>query len=131
MSVCVGVHSLLFRLGDVEMIIVQRLVHGKECLGFTCVGHASESRDRTIICAGVSTLVWNTINSINAFTDDTFTIDTSKGSGLIDVRFCHRITDKTKLLLDAMFLGFDSIRDQYGDQHIHILDTEMGDNNEE
>ena len=47
--------------------------HDGEYLGFDCLGHAGYADEgEDIVCAGISALVINTINSIGLFTPKTF-----------------------------------------------------------
>ncbi|MGN0295168.1 MAG: ribosomal-processing cysteine protease Prp [Lachnospiraceae bacterium] len=88
--------------------------------GFRISGHAGFDRyGRDIICAAVSALSINTINSIEKFTDDRFTAEQSDGN----LKF-KLVTDKapeTQLLLKSFILGLESIRDTYGDRYIRII----------
>ena len=74
-----------------------------------------------IICAGVSALVINTINSIETFTEDSYHIDTEETSGLIDFRLDQKAGHDTQLLMKSMVLGLQGIQNDYGNEYI-ILD---------
>ena len=92
----------------------------EDILGFRISGHAGYDRyGRDIICAAVSALSINTINSIEKFTTDRFAVEQSDG----DLKF-KLVTDKapeTQLLLKSFILGLESIRDTYGDRYIRII----------
>ena len=74
-----------------------------------CVGHAGFARaGEDIVCAGVSTLVINTLNAIDKLTEET---------GLIDAVFQRPVGHDGKLLLDTMVLGLQDIQKQYGTKY--------------
>lgn len=82
---------------------------------FSCVGHAKYAdAGEDIVCAGVSALVLNTVNAIDAFTDEAFEADTDQASGLIDIRFRQPVGHDAKLLIDTMALGLQDIQKNYG-----------------
>jgi uncharacterized protein YsxB (DUF464 family) len=84
--------------------------------GFSCLGHAEYAdRGEDIICAGVSALVINTINSIEALTDDFFEVDSNEEQGLIECRFVSEISSETVLLMNSLVLGLERTLDDYKD----------------
>ena len=81
-----------------------------EYLGFTVIGHSGYAEaGADIICASISMLVINTINSIEVFTEDKVNLISNEEEGLIDYRLKDSYTDKTQLLLSSMVLGLSSI----------------------
>ncbi|GHU40425.1 cysteine protease [Clostridia bacterium] len=89
--------------------------------GFDCIGHAGYAKSgEDVICAGVSALVINTVNSIGQFTADTFDCQDDEKTGKISLRFQKEVSDQTKLLLKAMLLGLTGIRDFYGESFIRL-----------
>ena len=59
----------------------------KETVGFTTIGHAGYAQEgEDIVCAALSILIINTINSIDAFTDAETSLVTNDEEGLIDFR---------------------------------------------
>ena len=94
----------------------------KEITGFFCIGHSGYAESGSdIICAGVSSLVINTINSIDALTSNTFLMDSEEERGMIDFRLQEEATHDTVLLLDSMILGLQGIQNDYGNEYF-ILD---------
>ena len=90
--------------------------------GFFCSGHAGyDSYGKDIVCASISVLVINTINSIEAFTSCPFTCEADEETGDIEVHFPEGINQEAALLIDAMILGLKGIQDDYGNEYI-ILD---------
>jgi uncharacterized protein YsxB (DUF464 family) len=86
---------------------------------FRCTGHAGYAEAGSdIICAGVSALVINTINSIEELTDAHYKIDTDEESGLIDFTLQDEAGHDASLLLSSMILGLQGIQTDYGDEYI-------------
>ena len=93
---------------------------------FTCNGHAGYAKtSEDIVCAGISTLVINTINSIEALTKTVPIVETDEKSGYIHCSFEEDITDEAALLLDSMILGLSQIKEQYGTKYIDIKIKEV------
>ena len=83
--------------------------------GFTVKGHAGFAESGSdIVCAAVSMLVINTINSIEKFTTDKFSVKDDDKKGLIEFEFTSdKISPDSKLLLDTMCLGLSSAQESY------------------
>lgn len=91
-----------------------------------CIGHAGyASSGEDIVCAGVSALVLNTVNAIEAFTQEQFEAKTDRDSGLIDITFRSPTGHDGKLLLDAMVLGLQDIQDKYGKEYSFLTLKEV------
>ena len=94
--------------------------------GFNCIGHASYAdAGADIICAAVSVLVFNTLNAIESYTDDTMNVVTNDEAGLVDVVFESPVSDRAKLLLDTMILGLTGIEKQYGKKFLRLKFEEV------
>ena len=86
--------------------------------GFNCIGHAGYAdAGSDIICAAVSVLVFNTLNTMNVVTNDE--------AGLVDVVFESPVSDRAKLLLDTMILGLTGIEKQYGKKFLRLKFEEV------
>ena len=79
--------------------------------GFTVRNHGS-----SYVCGAVSMLVLNTVNSIEALTNQPFNCFYNEGGGYIRFALKGRRTSKAGLLLDAMLLGLKSAQQQYPDE---------------
>ena len=83
-----------------------------EYTGFDMSGHAEYADPgKDIVCAAVSALVINAVNSIEHFTDDESSCVSDEESGRISFRFSHIPTHDASLLLDSMILGLEEIED--------------------
>ena len=91
-----------------------------------CSGHAGyDDYGRDIVCAAVSVLVINTINSIDTFTDDAYSVDSDEESGMIDFRLKGSVSKETNLLIDALVLGLNEIQKQYGKEYFDFTNEEV------
>ncbi len=94
-----------------------------ELCGFRMKGHAEFAKaGEDIVCAGVSALVINTINSIEAFTQDSFSDDVQEAEK--DVVFFAissvPVSHEARLLLESLKLGLSGIEKDYGKKFIQI-----------
>lgn len=92
--------------------------------GFLSKGHAGYAEDGyDIICAAVSALTVNAINSIERFTKDKF--DIRQDDGLIEFRLKGCASKETTLLLNSMILGLQDIQDNYSNKYIRFYFKEV------
>ena len=90
--------------------------------GFCCEGHAGfAKRGQDIVCAAVSTLVFNTMNSIEQFTSDTYSYKEDEKSGRIEFKIISEVSDRSELLLASFALGVQTIAEQYGNKYVRIV----------
>ena len=79
--------------------------HDGEYLGFDCLGHAGYADEgEDIVCAGISALVINTINSIGLFTDEPCETDADEDDGEIRLRFTSPAGHDAGLLMQSLVL---------------------------
>ena len=95
-------------------VIINRNRRG-QIYGFIATNHG-----KCIVCAAVSALVLNTINSIELFTEETISVKKKRRAGYIKLRLPDIETGKDNrdvdLLLSSMLLGLENIRSQYPSQ---------------
>ncbi len=102
----------------IRITIYQSAEHGYR--GFLCKGHAGYADSgEDIVCAAVSVLVINTVNSIERFGGQPFTCETEQEDGVIDFRLKDNPTAETKLLLDSMVLGLTEVEKDHK-QHLKL-----------
>ena len=95
-------------------------------VAFTCNGHAGYAKaSEDIVCAAISMLVINTINSIETLTKMVPIVETDEKSGYIHCSFEDDVTDDAALLLEAMLLGLSQIKEQYGTKYIDVKIKEV------
>ncbi len=89
--------------------------------GFRTEGHAEYARHgKDIVCAAVSMLVTNTINSIEAFTSDVFDYKEEPKKGYMEFKIISEATPETKLLFKSLLLGLQMIQEEYGEKYLCI-----------
>jgi hypothetical protein len=100
------------------MIHAQALKEHGHYRRFTIDGHAGYAEEgEDIVCAAVSALVINTINSIEEFTEDAFTCDCKEGQ-ICGWEFTSDVSASTDLLMDALMLGLSTIQHSYGEEYL-------------
>ncbi len=94
-------------------------------IGFSSKGHAGYAEEGyDIICAAVSVLTTNTINSIEKFTEDAFKGEAK--DGLIRWKFTELpISKEAALLMDSLVLGLEDIQESYGKKYIKIVEKSL------
>ena len=107
------------------MIIVEIRKSGDEYAGFSSKGHAGYAKEGDdIICAAVSVLTANTINSIEKFTDDAFKAEAA--DGIVRWKFTELpLSKEAKLLMDSLVLGLEDIQETYGKKYIKIVEKSL------
>lgn len=92
-----------------------------ECKGHT--GYANSGED--IVCAAVSVLVINTVNSLESLTDAKMQVDTDEDSGMITFRFTEDLKEGGRLLVDSLVLGLTNVAGQYGKRYVKLKFREV------
>ena len=106
-------------------VIIKKTVDG-EYKGFTCMGHSGFARrGKDIVCASVSALVINAINSMEELTGEDMDITTNEDTGFIDCRFKNPLSDRGELLLNSMILGLSQVAEQYGGKYLILKFEEV------
>ena len=108
------------------MITITVFKHQDQYRGFRSSGHAGYAEEGSdIICAAVSALTVNAINSIDELTDDAF----RRPNRTKDYLELHDLKGhaprSTSLLLDSLVLGLESIQESYGKKYIKIATKEV------
>lgn len=87
--------------------------------GITVAGHAGYAdTGNDIVCAAVSVLAQNLIQSIEAFTQDRISYQVREGH--IGIRY-KNLSEQGKLLVDSFFIGICAVANTYGENYVHIL----------
>lgn len=105
------------------MIRVQVVKEQGRYRSFAIDGHAGYAEaGEDIVCAAVSALVINAINSIEEFTEDAFTCDCQDGT-IRSWEFTSDVSGETELLMDSLMLGLSSVQKSYGEKYLGIEKT--------
>lgn len=107
----------------INVNIYQRDLHVYRIMLDGHAGYAEHGED--IVCAAVSMLVINTINSIELFTSEPVKerkVDNQRG--LLDVEFPKRkqgeFDPEAELLIKSMINGLETVKEMYGEKYIQI-----------
>ena len=93
----------------------------KQIRAFQVSGHAGYAESgQDIVCSAVSALTITTINSLDAFTNQTFEIDQDEEDGVITVNFLEDLNHDAELLMNSLILGLKSIENEYNNEYIHV-----------
>lgn len=90
------------------------------------MGHAGFARSgNDIVCAAISVLVINTLNSIEELAKEEIIAQSDEKKGYIECHFPDEINDKTKLLMDSMVMGLKEIKRNYGKKYFELIIKEV------
>ena len=106
-------------------VIIKKTVEGNY-KGFTCMGHSGFARrGKDIVCASISVLVINAINSMEELVGEDMDVTTNEETGFINCQFQESLSEKGKLLMDSMILGLSQIAKQYGGKYLILKFEEV------
>jgi uncharacterized protein YsxB (DUF464 family) len=92
--------------------------------GYEVSGHAGyREAGEDIYCAAVSILTFNTANAIEALTEDT--VESSDANGRLICQFPNGLSEKGKVLVDAMVLGLEQIEETSGKKYLKVKIQEV------
>ena len=78
-----------------------------------------------IVCAAVSILAINTLNSIEVFCGDDVEVIDDAQKGYLRLIFKSKLSGKANLLIKSLMLGLDGISHEYGKKFITIIRQEV------
>ena len=91
---------------------------------FISKGHAGYAEaGQDIVCAAVSALIINTVNSLEKFTDDNF--DVHEKDGFISIHFRNNLSERAMLLMDSLLLGLTEIAGSYNNRYLTVKVKEV------
>ena len=83
--------------------------------GFEVRGHSGfRAKGSDVVCAAISALTINTVNSIEAFTDDKPRVSVEDDDAVISCIFDEKPSDEARLLLRSFSLGVGDIVRSHG-----------------
>lgn len=87
-------------------------------------GHAGfAEKGRDIICAAVSALMVNAVNSIDSFTEDVIHVISEEG--YLSLEFIVGPSKDSKLLINSLMLGLSQIQDSYDKAYLKVIAKEV------
>ena len=97
----------------------------QKILGFDMQGHAGYAESGCVfVCAAVSVLAQNTVNSIEQFTEDRFTVDVDEEMVWLVFKIEPVYSKETALLLNSLILGLQGIEEEYM-EYIDVIFEEV------
>lgn len=97
----------------------------QNCTGFEIKGHAGFAKaGKDIICAAVSALVINAVNSVEEFTADKFTFSSDEETGYMNFQMTDTISSESKILLNSLVFGLEGI-EKDNKKYIHMVFKEV------
>ena len=98
-----------------------------EYQGFVCNGHAGYADyGEDIVCASISVLVINTINSLEQITGEKMNVEADEESGVIRCYLMNQpLKETSKALMDSLVLGLTQIEKQYGKNYCKLTFEEV------
>ena len=111
------------------MISVTILKNGEEYRGFISEGHAGYAEEGyDIICAAVSVLTINAVNSLEELTEDEFQAEQSPDGGYLKLTFTGSVSKEAELLMKSLELGLRSMEESYGNEFLSVKIRDHEDN---
>ncbi len=90
------------------------------------MGHAGQGEyGQDMVCASISVLVINTVNSLEQFTKDKFKVKSDEDSGLIELHFGGPVSKEGTILMKSLVLGLEGIEEAYGSRYIKVSFKEV------
>ena len=92
--------------------------------GFEVSGHSGYGQEgNDVVCAAISALVINTVNSIEKFTGTKFSVEEDEEAGRIAVKILSKPDEGCELLIKSMLLGLEDVSKSHG--HLMIKYKEV------
>ena len=92
----------------------------------TCNGHSGFAKaGNDIVCAAVSILVINTLNSLEELAGESFETFADEESGFINCDFTNPLQEKSIFLLDSLVYGLQNIEKEYGSKYLQVKFKEV------
>ncbi len=106
--------------------VIFRKTRQGEYRSLRCSGHAGYAEyGSDIVCAALSILVINTLNSLEELCGLSIEPETDEKSGLIACGFPEDMDERAVLLLDSLALGCVTIEKQYGRKYCKVKFEEV------
>ena len=95
-------------------------------VGIHSLGHADYGDGTVdIVCAAVSALELNFANSVEELTNAKFEVHLGEEDGSFDFKLLGERNAKAELLLQSLLLGYQTVREAYGNPYLMIKDQEV------
>ncbi len=85
-----------------------------EYMGFECIGHSGYAKSgKDIVCASISALTINFVNSVDEFTSSKCDVDADEKSGYMKVTVNDSQNADVQLLFKSLRLGLNGVQESY------------------
>ena len=93
---------------------------------FSCLGHTGYAEaGEDIVCAGVTAIVFNTINCLTDLLGEQISCELDEEDGEVICNFPADTSDRANFLMDCMIHGLKWIQQQYGKEYLTYEITEL------
>lgn len=104
------------------MIQVNVKKRNESITGFHIEGHSGYAEHGSdIVCAAISALAVNCVNSVEELTQDRFSVESDERRGMIDFQLEGEPSGESQLLLHSLLLGVRGISEKYGSRYIALI----------
>ncbi len=111
------------------MIKVTVLTDSGQNRGLEMKGHAGRAShpldDQDLVCAAASALAINMVNSVEHFTDDTFSAEIGEEDGYFHFFLDKPFSPESELLLNSLIFGLEDLADTYREPYLTIRYQEV------
>lgn len=108
----------------IKVIVAVKKNGGYKSIEFS--GHALfADYGSDIVCAAVSVLALNTLNSIEALCGDRFDALEDAEKGYLKAEFKSDLSSEANLLMKSLLFGLDGLSEEYGKKFITIIRQEV------
>lgn len=104
------------------MIQIELLKKNGDYVSLKLKGHAGYNYNgNDVVCAAVSILVLNTVNSIEKIVKEKIlVVKEEQKDGILEVNLSYIKSNDSKVLLKSMAFGLEQIKKKYGKKYIDI-----------
>ena len=89
-------------------------------IGFDAEGHAGfDNKGKDIVCAAISVLTINTVNSLEEINHEDVSADVKDGN--LVVRLKSNKESSSQTLIESLILGLKSIQEEYGNKYVKVV----------
>jgi len=90
-------------------------------IGFNCNGHSGYAkRGKDIVCASISVLMFNTINTLTELIGAEVKLDVDDTKAISSCFLNNEPTEKTELIMRSFEMGIKGIHESYGSKFCKV-----------
>ena len=97
-----------------------------QCTGFEASGHSGYGEEGTdIICAAISALTTNTINSLEELAGEKMSVRQEEQTGFLRCDFESSLQEKSVFLIESMVFNLENLSREYGKKYLQVKFEEV------